>query len=174
MLSPIVLPFDMDKLKIITQVKLIPEGRVNPTPFDTYFDTGSTDTVMSTHLFEGLGFKEQGRLKVSIAGINGKSEGFSTIIDNFIIGNTDLGKTRVTVSEVSSEFKNIIILGMNVLVWFNMLVSHAKKEITLAERQIKGLDKSNRFYRTDIFSRNVLAGIAEHEEGMRLWLERTK
>ena len=164
MIKMIMLPFDMDKLKIVTQVKLVTKDRIHPTPFDAYLDTGSTDTVISTHLFKGLGFKEQGRLKVSIAGINGKSEGFSTIIDNFIIGGVDLGKTRVTVSEVSPEFKNIIILGMNVLVWFNMLVSHAKKEITLAERQIKGLDKSNRFYRTDIFSRNVLASIAEYEE----------
>jgi len=90
--------------------------------------------------------------------------GFSTIIDNFIIGGVDIGKTRITVAEVSLEFKNIIMLGMNVLVWFNMLVSHSKKEITLSERRIKGLDKSNRFYRTDIFSRNVLASITEYED----------
>ena len=161
MYNAIVLPFDMDKLKIVTQIRFKPEGRVNPTPFDAYLDTGSTDTVMSVHLFEMLGFKEQHRLKVSIAGINGKSDGFSTIIDHFIIGGVDIGKTRITVAEVSSEFKNIIILGMNVLVWFNMLVSYAKKEITLSERRIKGLDRSNRFYRTDIFSRNVLANITE-------------
>lgn len=123
---------------------------------------------MPTHLFNMLGFEEQSRLKVTITGINGKSEGFSTIIDNFLIGGVDLGKTRVTVSDVSPEFKNTIIMGMNVLVWFNILVSHAKREITLVERQIKGLDKSSRFYRTDIFSRNVLAGIVEHEDDAQL------
>jgi len=163
MADRIVLPFEMDKLKIVTKIKLKSPGRTNPSSFRTYFDTGSTDTAMSYHLFKTLGFKEQDRLKTTITGINGKSEGFSTIIDNFIIGGVDLGKTRVTISEVSPEFKNIIVLGMNVLVWFNMLVSHTKGEITLAERQIKGLDKSNRFYRTDIFSSNVLIGISEIE-----------
>lgn len=69
MYKTIVLPFDMDKLKIVTQIRVKPEGRVNPTPFDAYLDMGSTDTVMSAHLFEMLGFKEQHRLKVSIAGI---------------------------------------------------------------------------------------------------------
>ncbi|MCL1842362.1 MAG: hypothetical protein FWF79_00960, partial [Defluviitaleaceae bacterium] len=68
------------------------------------------------------------------------------------------------VSEVSPEFKNIIVLGMNVLLWFNALISHSKGEITLVERQIKGLDRTSRFYRTDIFSRNILAGITEYEE----------
>jgi predicted aspartyl protease len=160
----IVLPFDMDKLKIVTQIRFKPEGKANPIPFDAYLDTGSTDTVISVHLFEMLGFKEQHRLKVSIAGINGKSEGFSTIIDNFIIGGVDIGKTRITVAEVSPEFKNIIMLGMNVLAWFNMLVSHSKKEITLSERRIIGLDEANRFYRTDIFSRNVLASITDCED----------
>ena len=113
--STIVLPHEMDKLKISTIVELIPSNRTKPIPFRTYFDTGSTDTVMSAHLFKALGFKEQNRLKVTITGINGKSEGFSTVINNFIIGGVDL-------------------------------------------------DKTSRFYRTDIFSRNILASIAEHEE----------
>ncbi|MCL2604577.1 MAG: retroviral-like aspartic protease family protein [Defluviitaleaceae bacterium] len=165
MVSTIVLPFEMDKLKISTEVKLKIAGRTKPASFRVHLDTGSTDTVMSSHLFKTLGFKEQSRLKVTITGINGKSEGFSTIIDNFIIGGVDLGKTRVTVSDVSPEFKNTIVMGMNVLVWFNMLISYTKGEVTLAERQIKELDKSSRFYRTDIFSRNVLAGIMKHERG---------
>jgi len=164
MYNVITLPFETDKLKITTEVELKAPNRAFPIPFRAFLDTGSTDTVMSAHLYRTLGFKEQNRLKVTITGINGKSEGFSTIVDNFLLGGVDLGKTRITVSEVSPEFKNIIVLGMNVLVWFNMLVSHTKGEITLAERQIKGLDKSNRFYRTDIFSRNVLTGIAEYEE----------
>ena len=75
MIKTIVLPFDMDKLKILTQVRFITKNRKNPTPFDAYMDTGSTDT----------------------------------------------------------------------------------------ERQIKGLDKASRFYRTDIFSRNILVGVTEHE-----------
>lgn len=162
--NTITLPFEADKLKITTEVELKAPGRVSFTPFRAFLDTGSTDTVISNHLFMILGFKEQNRLKVTITGINGKSEGFSTIVDNFVVGGVDLGKVRVTVSDVSPEFKNTIILGMNVLVWFNILLSHNKREITLAERQIKGLDKSNRFYRTDIFSRNVLADITEYEE----------
>jgi hypothetical protein len=164
MADRIVLPFEMDKLKIVTKVKLKTPGQAKPFSFRTYLDTGSTDTSMSAHLFKTLGFKENARLKTTITGINGKSEGFSTIIDNFILGGVDLGKTRVTVSDVSPEFKNIILLGMNVLVWFNILISHSKGEITLAERQIKGLDASARFYRTDIFSGNVLAGVMENEE----------
>ena len=133
-------------------------------PLYAIVDTGASDTAMSLYLFKTLGYKEQSKLKTTITGINGKSEGFSTIIDNFVIGGVDLGKTRVTVSEVSPEFKNTVVLGMNVLVWFNMLISHSKGEISLSERQIKGMDTSNRFYRTDIFSRNVLASIVEHEE----------
>ena len=160
----IVLPFEMNKMKVVTEVNIKGSGRVKPSPFTAYVDTGSTDTVISNYLFKELGFKEQSRIKVTITGINGKSEGFSTIIDNFILGGIDLGKTRVTVAEVSPEFKNIIILGMNVLIWFNILLSHSQEELTLAERKIKGLDKSTRFHRTDIFSHNILAEITEHEE----------
>ena len=164
MISTITLPCEIDNLKIISKVKLKPSGRTSLIPFPAFVDTGSTDTVMSVHLFKSLNFKDQSRLKVTITGINGKSEGFSTIIDNFIIGDVDLGKTRVTVSEISPEFKNTIVLGMNVLVWFNTLISHSKGEITLVERQLKGLDKTKRFYRTDIFSRNIFANISEYEE----------
>ena len=79
------------------------------------------------------------------------------MIDDFILGGVNLGKTRITVSKFEPEFENIVILGMNVLVWFNMLVSYGKREITLAERKIKNIDKSTRFNRADIFSQNILA-----------------
>jgi len=156
--------FNLNALKMYIPAKLRSEKNKRFMPCYAIVDTGASDTAMSIHLFKTLGYKEQGKLKTTIIGINGKSEGFSTIIDNFVIGGVDLGKTRVTVSEVSPEFKNTVVLGMNVLVWFNMLVSHTKGEITLFERQIKGMETSNRFYRTDIFSKNVLASIMEHEE----------
>jgi len=161
MSNTITLPFNMKKMKMIADVKLISKRNSKPSPFKAFLDTGSTDTVMSTYLFKELGFQEQSRIKVTVTGINGISEGFSTIIDHFIIGDVDLGKTRITVTELSPAFKNNIVLGMNVLVWFNMLVSHTQKEITLAERQIKNIDRESRFYRTDIYARNILANIIE-------------
>ena len=155
--------FKLNALKMYIPAKLRSEKSKVFLPYYAVVDTGASDTAMSVHLFKMLGYKEQGKLKTTITGINGKSEGFSTIIDNLVIGGVDLGKTRVTVSEISPEFKNTVVLGMNVLVWFNMLISHSKGEIILSERQIKGLDTFDRFYRADIFSRNVLASIVEHE-----------
>jgi hypothetical protein len=147
----------IDKLKIKTFVKLIPEGSTKPSPYYAIVDTGSSDTAMSEHLFKELGYKEQNKIPTTITGVNGKSKGFSTIIDDFILGGVNLGKIRVTVSKFEPEFENVIILGMNVLAWFNTLISYSKKELTLAERKIKNIDKNARFIRTDIYSKNILA-----------------
>jgi len=147
----------LDKLKIKTFVELIPMGGKQPSPYYAIVDTGSSDTAMSEQLFKELGYKEQNKIPTTITGVNGKSKGFSTIIDDFILGDKNLGKIRVTVSKFEPEFENVIILGMNVLAWFNTLISHSKGELTLAERKIKNMDKSTRFTRVDIYSKNILA-----------------
>ena len=157
MSDTIILDVTLDKLKIKTFVKLIPTGSIHSFPYYAIIDTGSSDTAMSEQLFNELGYKEQKKIPTTITGVNGKSKGFSTLIDDFILGGVNLGKTRITISKFEPEFENIVILGMNVLVWFNMLVSYGKGEITLAERKIKNIDKYTRFSRVDIFSNNILA-----------------
>jgi len=157
MLKTIVLDVRLDKLKIKTFVELISKSSKTPIPFYSIVDTGSSDTAMSEQLFKELGYTELDKIPTTITGINGKSKGFSTVIDNFIIGGVDIGKTRITVSKFEPEFENVIILGMNVLAWFNMLVSHTKGELTLAERKIKNVNMETRFSRADVFTKNILA-----------------
>jgi predicted aspartyl protease len=156
MSDTIVFNIKLDKLKIVTFVKLLGLKNKKPVPYDAVVDTGSSYTAMSEQLFKDLEYTEQEKVPATITGINGKSEGFSTVIDDFILGGVNLGKTRVTISKFQPEFENVIILGMNVLAWFNMLVSYSKGEITLAERKIKNIDKDTRFNRTDIFTKNIL------------------
>jgi len=155
-MNNITLPFYLDKLKIVSVVELKSDNGVI-TPCYAIVDTGCSDTSMSQQLFNALGFKEKKRIETTITGINAKSKGFSTIVDNFIIGGVDLGDTRITVSNVSPEFENIVVLGMNVLVWFHKAIDYRKSEITLVERRLKNIDMRTRFYRTDIFSRNLLS-----------------
>ena len=157
MSNTITMNIKLDKLKIVSSAELLIGKSKKPMLYNAYVDTGSSDTAISEQLFASLGYKEQEKIPVTITGVNGKSKGFSTIIDDFIIGEVNLGKTRITVSKFEPEFTNIIIIGMNVLAWFNMLVSYNKGEITLAERRIKNINKETRFSRADIFSKNILA-----------------
>ena len=138
----IVLNIELEKLKMVTKVKLIDEIHKKSILFKSIVDTGSSDTAMSEQLFTTLGYKAQDKIPATITGINAKSKGFSTVIDDFIIGGVNLGKTRVTVSKFEPEFENVIILGMNVLAWFNTLISYSKGEITLSERRINNIDKN--------------------------------
>ena len=159
----IVLDYEMDRLKIITLVKLkTRSGKF--IPYNTVVDTGSSDTALSRQLFSRMGFEAQGKIKTTITGVNATSEGFSTIIDHFVLGGVDLGKTRVTVSDLSPNLENTIILGMNILAWFHMFINHSQKEIVLIERKIKDLNKTTRFYRTDIFTHNILNAMTEYEK----------
>ncbi|MCL2197367.1 MAG: retroviral-like aspartic protease family protein [Defluviitaleaceae bacterium] len=152
----IITDFRVEKLKLITSVELKVEGKNSSVPYDAIVDTGCSDASMSQQLFDSLGYKQNERIETTITGINAKSKGFSTIIDSFIIGGVDLGKTRIAVSKVSPEFENIIVIGMNVLVWFHTAIDYKKNEITLIERRLKNIDMKTRFYRTDIFTRNLL------------------
>ena len=111
-----------------------------------------------------MGLREKKRIETTITGINAKSKGFSTIVDNFVIGGVDLGDTRITISNVSLEFENIVVLGMNVLVWFHKAIDYRKNEITLVERRLKNIDMKTRFYRTDIFSHNLLSSSLFEED----------
>ena len=157
------LDIKLNKLKIITFVKLIGSKSKKPISYDAIIDTGSSDTAMSEKLFIDLGLKEQEKIPATITGINGKSKGYSTIINDFIIGGVNLEKTRVTVSTFVPEYENVVIIGMNVLAWFNMLVSYTKGEITLVERKIKNINKDTRFSRTDIYEKNILSSEIDFE-----------
>ena len=156
-MEKITMDFRVEKLKLITSVALKAEGSNIPAPYDAIVDTGCSDTSISHQLFDSLGFKEKQRIEATITGINAKSKGFSTIIDNFVIGGVDLGETRITVSKVSPEFESVVVIGMNVLVWFHTAIDYRKSEIVLVERRLKKIDMKTRFYRTDIFSRNLIS-----------------
>jgi len=148
--------FELESGKITTSVKLIPKDSKIPLPYDAILDTGCNKTTISRSLFETLGYSIKDKREVTIIGINGESKGFSTVIDNFILGDTDLGSVRVTVADVQKEFTNKIILGMNILMWFNLLISYSNKRLTFATRVVKGYT-TTRFSRSDTSTINLTA-----------------
>ena len=107
-------------------------------------------TTMSEELFEALGYSLKDTAKVKIIGINSESQGVSTLIDYFEIGGTNLGTIRVVIGKVRPIFQNTIILGMNVLSWYNFAVNYSVKRVFLVERRFTKLDMSKRFTMKDI------------------------
>ena len=142
------LDFEFKDAKIITRVRLKPKKGEKSLPYDAIFDTGCSKTTMSKDLFNTLGYVAKKAQAVKIIGINGESDGFSTIIDNFTIGSENLGDVRITVTDMQEKFNNSIILWMNILMWFNTQIHYTKKKITLAERAAEGYT-TTRFTRGD-------------------------
>jgi len=156
-MKKIELNFKVQNMRITTMAKLTSKKTGKVRLYPAIIDTGAHQTTISKELFASLGQKEQDAYDVVVRGIKGATRGRSTIIDNFVLGEVDLGKTRITVMGVEREFENAIILGMNILAWFNISVSHYEKKITLVERQFKTFDTESRFYRKDIRSLSVLS-----------------
>lgn len=141
------LDFELQKMKYISQV-----GLRDGSYYDLIFDPGSNMTTMSKKLFDTLKFPLRDAASVTISGLNDKGKGISTVIDYFEIGDVNIGSVRVVLGSVLPEFENSIILGVNVLMWFEYSVSHRKNEIELVERKVKNakylskpVTKENRF-----------------------------
>ena len=87
--------------------------------------------------------------------MNSENNGISTLINDLEIGNVNLGNVRVVIGKLHPKFENCIILGMNIIIWYNFIVNHTNKMITMVERRFKSLDMSMRFTIKNIMSVNL-------------------
>ena len=127
--------FEVVKTKIITKVKL-PNIKY---PIDLVVDCGATMTTMTPQLFKRLNLQEKNTAPINIKGINSTERSFSTLIPSFTIGNIDLGEIRVAIGTMLPEFQNKVLLGMNILGWFNFTVNMNGKLLTLIPRYVGNL-----------------------------------
>ncbi|MCL2386901.1 MAG: retroviral-like aspartic protease family protein [Defluviitaleaceae bacterium] len=147
--------FRVQSTKLITTVMLKAHGKESVFPYNAVFDPGCTMTTISHRLFERLAYPLKDPANIRLIGINGESKGVSTIIDYFEIGGVNLGSVRVAVGEVHPNFENSIILGMNILLWYDFAVTHSTKTIALLERRFKNRDMSARFTMKNIMIANL-------------------
>ena len=122
--------FKIKKTKIITKVKL--PNIVDPV--DLILDTGASMTTISPKLFKRLNTEPKDKSPIKIIGINSIENSYSTLIPEFTIGRINLGEVRIAVGTMRDEFQNKVILGMNILGWFNINISMNSKIITLSPR----------------------------------------
>jgi len=143
------LKFSFVNTKYVSKIKFMSLYGNKEKHTDLIFDTGCTMTTISEKVFNRSGFILKDERPIKIYGINGESSGVSTIISNFMLGGENLGDVRVAVGKLLPEFENCVILGVNVLAWYNYSVDHGNRMITLAERNFKNLSviKSERFTR---------------------------
>jgi len=140
------LDFELIESKYTIIAKLQPVGAKKAERVELIFDPGSSMTVMPSKLFVKMGYVLDNPKNVLLRGINGESKGISTIINNLVIGNEDFGRARVVIGDLLEEFENSIILGVNILVWYNYAVLHHTKQIVLDERKIKtAIPRQDRF-----------------------------
>jgi predicted aspartyl protease len=144
--------FALERTRILTEVKLRKVNKKNPVTYKALVDTGCTITTMSDILFHELGYAYQDEAVVKIIGINGESEGVSTVIDYFEIGGVNIGPVRVAVSRLHDAHKDRVIIGMNIILWHHFAVRYDQKLIYLNERQFAKLDMSTRYTRKTIDS----------------------
>ena len=149
--------FYTENTKLITKVRLRRQGQKVGRLYDTIFDPGSTMTTMSESLFNKLAYKLTEPGKVKIIGVNSESSGISTLIDFFEIGGVNLGNVRVVVGQLHPNFENSVILGMNVILWYNFAVNHPDKMIIMVERKLKTFDTTTRFTIKNITNINLAA-----------------
>jgi hypothetical protein len=157
------LRFKIAETKIITTVELAKplKGKIVWNPYDAVFDPGSSYTTMSESLFDALGYEKKESAEATLIGINSESAANSYIVGNFKLGGQNLGKVRVTVGRLSPQFESTVILGMNLLMWFEIAIKyHPSKKIILAERNIQGIDKTTRFTRKDMLNVNIVSETA--------------
>jgi hypothetical protein len=159
------LDFKLVDSKYITNAILRPYGTKRMQSIDLIFDPGSTMTAMSKKMFDELDYKLINPINVTLRGINGESKGVSTIIDNFEIGGENLGNVRVVIGDLHKNFEDCIILGVNVLVWYDYAVIHHKKQIVLQERNIKtDILKQDRFIKLYSQIMNMWTSVDDIEE----------
>ena len=74
-------------------------------------DTGATDISVPQQLADELGLKKGARILFQTA--NGKSWGYSTVLDSVAIGNIELNNVRASINPNVSDLD--ILLGMTFL-----------------------------------------------------------
>ena len=129
-INKIITDIEIVGTKIITKVKL---SNIK-IPIDLILDCGATMTTISSDLFKRLKLEVKDKSPVKILGINSTEQSFSTLIPSFTIGGADLGEVRIALGTMLPEFQDKIILGMNILGWFNFDVSISNKLLKLKPR----------------------------------------
>ena len=125
--------FEIIETKIISSVKISRNGN----PIDLIIDCGAAMTTISPQLFKRLKLNVKDKTPIRIIGINSEEISYSTLIPSFVIGGFDLGEVRVAVGTMRSEFQNSILLGMNIMGWFDFGWSISNKRISLIPRRFK-------------------------------------
>jgi len=134
------LPFILDDMKMITEVEIKLPGKNSLHKLRLIFDTGCSMTTISDKLFTNLKLPQKDAVPITIIGINSEEKGISVVLDSFMLGGVDLGNVRVSIGKMKPHFQDSIILGMNVLMWYDIAVVNRKKKIFLKERRFKDLD----------------------------------
>ena len=129
-INRIVTDIEIVNTKIITKVKLANL----PDPLDLIVDCGATMTTITPQLFKRLKLDIKEKANVNILGINSTEQSFSTLIPSFTIGGINLGEVRIAIGTMLPEFQDKIILGMNILGWFNFDISISNKLLELRPR----------------------------------------
>ena len=134
--------FKMRDAKIVSEVELLK----NEAPLDLIVDCGAAMTTISPQLFKELNLKAKDKAQIKIIGINSEEISYSTLIPSFVIGGVDLGEVRVAIGTMRPEFQNSILLGMNILGWFDFGFSMSNKQISLIPRKFKDKTIWNRCF----------------------------
>ncbi|MCL1999189.1 MAG: retroviral-like aspartic protease family protein [Turicibacter sp.] len=157
------LPFFLRDTKIISEVFILnKEGEYQAC--ELIIDCGCVMTTISPQLFEELGFEITDEAKIAIIGINSREIGVSTIIPSFKLGTEELGGVRVAVGTMRPEFQNSILLGMNVLGWFDFGWSMSNKMAVLVPRKFKDAGIFQRCFRFKNPKNRLLAVEVENDE----------
>lgn len=78
-------------------------------------------------------------------------------MESLILGGVDLGKVRVCVGKTHPKFQDYIILGMNVLMWHDIVIANAKRKIFLQERKFQNLKFEDKYSHSNPASLNLVA-----------------
>jgi hypothetical protein len=151
------LDFELINAKIRTHVGLLPAGAGKYKTVPAIFDLGNNITAISPQMFKMLEVAPKDAAPVTIDTASPVKEGdniikgFTTIIYNFELGGEDIGPVRIVVGPINPKFRDYVILGMNILQWFDTTIRYRKGEIYLAERMFKfgTTEKNKRFVLKD-------------------------
>ena len=125
--------FEIVETKIISKVKFLNRK----VPIDLIIDCGASMTTISPQLFKDLRLEVKDKTQIRIIGINSEEISYSTLVPSFIIGGVDLGEVRVAIGTMRPEFQDSILLGMNIIGWFDFGLSISNRLISLIPRRFK-------------------------------------
>jgi len=112
------LNFTLEDTKMLSKVSITKPNKIDE-ELTLIIDCGCSMTTMTPQLFQRLGFPKKDESPITIYGINSEEKGFSTLIPSFKLGAVELGEIRVAVANMRPEYQNSILLGMNILGWFD-------------------------------------------------------